>query len=129
MQIDIECAQQRLQSEALRVLESKVSKRLSKMVVKAETNLRMFATNPSQMEEQLELEKQKESVLAQNKQFNESHCLRCFCTFIMLINPKRVCNVCNYKVCKKCSQYMRNTWDVESESKKVYVCFACYKQK
>jgi len=68
-----------------------------------------------------------------NKKLNQNYCLRCFGSFVLLLNPKRVCFVCKFKVCKKCSQYTKNTWDLDTKAnqrpKKVYVCFACHKQK
>ena len=68
-------------------------------------------------------------MLDDNKEFLDNHCLRCFSSFIIFINPKRACFICKYNVCKKCSQSIKNTFDDMIKEKKIVVCFACYKQK
>lgn len=57
----------------------------------------------------------------------------------MILNPKRVCHICNYNICKKCSQLVRlerskllssssPAAETKKKSQKVPVCFACYKK-
>lgn len=59
--------------------------------------------------------------LANSKEFNAEHCIRCFKAFQFLINPKETCTICGLYVCHACASQV--------PPKKTWACNACIKLK
>ncbi|CAF0813073.1 unnamed protein product [Brachionus calyciflorus] len=83
------------------------------------------------MSDEILMELNREKLFQKNKNLNETNCIRCLSTFILILNPKRVCIICNCKICKKCSQLVKNKWATRKldPRRKNFICYVCFKQK
>lgn len=81
------------------------------------------------MSDEILMELNREKLFEKNKNLNDTNCIRCLSTFYLILNPKRHCIVCNYNICKKCSQIIKNKLNKVNGRRKNYICYVCFKQK
>ncbi|XP_076087561.1 uncharacterized protein LOC143057986 isoform X3 [Mytilus galloprovincialis] len=71
----------------------------------------------SKIQEDIEEENQKATVLSQKTKLNENVCIRCCRSFGIIFNRKQTCQVCKLYICKSCCLYDREN--------KGYICHTC----
>src|SRR6218665_671489 len=74
-----------------------------------------------QIEEDVQEEETKYSILSKSHVFNEKHCICCFSRFLLLFNRRILCGFCKFHVCKNCV--------IVDEEEKIRCCSACMKQR
>ncbi|KAK6166404.1 hypothetical protein SNE40_023104 [Patella caerulea] len=74
-----------------------------------------------QLEEKVEQEETKTTILAEKKKFNENCCIRCFQTFGFIFNRRQLCRFCEFYVCKACRTYFSEF--------RGYACNFCLEQR
>ncbi|ESP01888.1 hypothetical protein LOTGIDRAFT_138885 [Lottia gigantea] len=73
------------------------------------------------LEEKVDQEKQKQTILAEQKKFNESCCIRCCQPFGLIFNRRQICRLCEFNVCKSCRVYFKEF--------RGYACNFCLEQR
>ncbi|XP_071149942.1 uro-adherence factor A-like isoform X6 [Mytilus edulis] len=71
----------------------------------------------SKIQEDIEEENQKATVLSKKTKLNENVCIRCCRSFGIIFNRKQTCQLCNLYICKSCCLYDREN--------KGYICHTC----
>lgn len=71
----------------------------------------------SKIQEDIEEENQKATVLSQKTKLNENVCIRCCRSFGIIFNRKQTCQLCKLYICKSCCLYDREN--------KGYICHTC----
>jgi hypothetical protein len=75
----------------------------------------------NKIQEDIEEENNKATVLSKNMKLNKNVCIRCCRSFGIIFNSKQTCQGCKLYICKSCSMYDRES--------KGYICHICAKDK
>ena len=75
----------------------------------------------SKIQEDIEEENNKATVLSKKTKLNENVCVRCCRSFGIIFNRKQTCQGCKLYICKSCCMYDRES--------KGYICHNCAKDK
>jgi hypothetical protein len=75
----------------------------------------------SKIQEDIEEENNKATVLSKKTKLNENVCVRCCRSFGIIFNRKQTCQSCKLYICKSCCMYDRES--------KGYICHNCAKDK
>lgn len=74
-----------------------------------------------QIEMEIETERNKEKAALSDSRFNDRVCIRCYATLIWLFFPGERCDVCRFKVCRDCIEFVKEL--------KKNMCTTCKKRR